>query len=292
MLIALALLAGRCEIAEIARFATTLTQPQRRRLGLPRKMGTRAFYQVRVARVGPTLTRPKPAPYALGMTDAAEPHDQAGAPSAPQLQVRPPTVLTLATGLVCYVYGLMLILPVTAAMLAVTLIRFGPWTFLLPLLTIALVTWFLPLGFGNAYVARLLRPLQPPQQSSGQTFLVQLTLTPRLRTGLRGLFEDADDVGWLTFTDSAVVFTGDSVRLTLPFACVQRLERQSIGLRGLFLYEARSALRVSGLPQASSVTLAERSSWLLPASRRIARQLYQALAQRLCASGQAGETAH
>lgn len=45
-LIAMALLAGRREIAEIARFATTLTQPQRRHLGLPRKAGTRAFYKV------------------------------------------------------------------------------------------------------------------------------------------------------------------------------------------------------------------------------------------------------
>lgn len=45
-LIAMALLAGRREIAEIARFATTLTQPQRRRLSLPRKKGTRAFYEV------------------------------------------------------------------------------------------------------------------------------------------------------------------------------------------------------------------------------------------------------
>jgi hypothetical protein len=45
-LIAMALLAGRREIAEIARFATTLTHPQRRRLGLPLKKGTRAFYKV------------------------------------------------------------------------------------------------------------------------------------------------------------------------------------------------------------------------------------------------------
>lgn len=44
-LIALALLAGRRESAEIARFATTLTPAQRRRLNLPRKRGTR-FYQV------------------------------------------------------------------------------------------------------------------------------------------------------------------------------------------------------------------------------------------------------
>jgi hypothetical protein len=45
-LIAMALLAGRRDIAEIVRFATTLTPAQRRQLGLPRKHGTRAFYKV------------------------------------------------------------------------------------------------------------------------------------------------------------------------------------------------------------------------------------------------------
>jgi len=45
-LVAMALLAGRREIAEMARFATTLTQAQRRRLGLPLKKGTRAFRKV------------------------------------------------------------------------------------------------------------------------------------------------------------------------------------------------------------------------------------------------------
>jgi DDE_Tnp_1-associated/Domain of unknown function (DUF4338) len=45
-IIALALLAGRREVAEIARFATTLTPSQRRRLNLPLKKGTKRFYQV------------------------------------------------------------------------------------------------------------------------------------------------------------------------------------------------------------------------------------------------------
>jgi hypothetical protein len=45
-IIAMALLAGRREIAEIARFATTLRQSQRRRLGLPLKKGARHFYKV------------------------------------------------------------------------------------------------------------------------------------------------------------------------------------------------------------------------------------------------------
>lgn len=45
-ILAMALLAGRREIAEIARFATSLTQAQRHRLGLPLKRGTRAFRKV------------------------------------------------------------------------------------------------------------------------------------------------------------------------------------------------------------------------------------------------------
>lgn len=45
-ILAMALLAGRREIAEIARFATSLTQPQRHRLNLPIKKGTRAFRKV------------------------------------------------------------------------------------------------------------------------------------------------------------------------------------------------------------------------------------------------------
>jgi hypothetical protein len=68
-LIALALLAGRREIAEITRFATTLTQPQRRRLNLPRKNGTR-FYQVPGYGVFyQVLTRMDPEAFATLLTD-------------------------------------------------------------------------------------------------------------------------------------------------------------------------------------------------------------------------------
>jgi hypothetical protein len=45
-LVAMALLAGRRDIAEIARFATTLTQKQRHLLSLPRKKGRTAFWEV------------------------------------------------------------------------------------------------------------------------------------------------------------------------------------------------------------------------------------------------------
>jgi len=45
-LVAMALLAGRRDITEMARFATTLSQVQRRRLNLPLKKGTRRFHKV------------------------------------------------------------------------------------------------------------------------------------------------------------------------------------------------------------------------------------------------------
>ena len=64
-LIAMALLAGRRDIAEIARFANTLTPGQRRHLGLPRKKGTRAFYKVPGYGVFyALLTRMDPEPFA------------------------------------------------------------------------------------------------------------------------------------------------------------------------------------------------------------------------------------
>jgi hypothetical protein len=44
-IVAMALLAGRREIAEIARFAHTLSPQQRHLLGLPRKRGSKNFYQ-------------------------------------------------------------------------------------------------------------------------------------------------------------------------------------------------------------------------------------------------------
>ena len=69
-LVAMAMLAGRREIAEIARFATTLTQSQRRRLWLPLKKGTRAFYEVPGYSVFyQVLTRMDPEAFATRLND-------------------------------------------------------------------------------------------------------------------------------------------------------------------------------------------------------------------------------
>ena len=74
-IIAMALMAGRREIAEIARFATTLTQPLRRRLNLPLKKGTKRFHQVPGYDVFyQVLTRMDPEGFATLLTDWLQHH--------------------------------------------------------------------------------------------------------------------------------------------------------------------------------------------------------------------------
>jgi hypothetical protein len=74
-LVAMALLAGRRDIAEIARFATTLRPPQRRLLGLPRRKDTRAFYEVpRYGVFYAVLTRLDPEAFATLLHDWIQAH--------------------------------------------------------------------------------------------------------------------------------------------------------------------------------------------------------------------------
>lgn len=69
-LVALALLAGRRDIAEIARYATTLHPRQRRLLGLPRRKATQAFYEVPAYGVFyAVLTRLDPDAFAALLSD-------------------------------------------------------------------------------------------------------------------------------------------------------------------------------------------------------------------------------
>lgn len=64
-IVAMAMLCGARQISEIARFATRLKQPQRKEMGLPRKRGTKAFYQVPTYSVFYSiLTRMDPASFA------------------------------------------------------------------------------------------------------------------------------------------------------------------------------------------------------------------------------------
>jgi hypothetical protein len=178
-------------------------------------------------------------------------------------------------------YGALLVAPFVISVLVVSVTKFGLHTALIPLCVVAATAYFLPFGLGNTHIIRLVQSLNPAVAKGGEGFIVQLTLSPRLRSGLRALLEDADDIGYLTFSGNELLFQGDSVKLSVPLDRIELVRPRNIGLRGLFVYGRRIKVVVSGLPQVESVEFAERSSWLLPTSRAITRRLYQRLSTRI-----------
>ena len=197
-----------------------------------------------------------------------------------KIEIAQPRVFTPGAVLVVSAYGVFLVVPILVSMLVVSLLQFGMLTVIIPFLAIAVTASFLPFGLGNSYVARLVRSLKPAGGSDAQGFIVQLTLSPRIRSGIRAVLEDADDIGYLSFSGSGLLFQGDSVKLSVPFDCIEEVRPHNIGLRGLFVYGRRIGVVVSGLPNVESFELAERSSWLLPTSRRITKTLYEQLSRK------------
>ena len=195
-----------------------------------------------------------------------------------RMEVREPRLMSSLAVLVASGYGLLLIMPVVLVLLVVSVLPFGWITLVLPLAVFGAATTLLPFGAGNSLIRKLARDISLPSTSSPK-FLVQLTFVPRLRSGPRALFEDADDIGWLVFVDESMEFYGDSIRLSIPYQSVESARPSSIGLRGLYVYPALK-LRVSSSQSAMSLSIAERSSWLLPGARRITREILRQLSAR------------
>ena len=202
----------------------------------------------------------------------------------PNLQIRTPTRFTASSIIMSSLYGVILVVPVLGAMLAVTMFRLGVLTFVIPVAAIGLATFFLPLGFGNPYIARVVRSLRPVGDVPPECWIVQLTREPRLRTGLMATLEDADDVGFLSYTDSSLEFRGDSIVLSTPYSCIRGLKQQNAGPRALFAYGSRTVFAVAGLSEIRAFHFAERGSCLISSSRRKANEMYQALKRRVDAA--------
>ena len=200
--------------------------------------------------------------------------------SSTRLERKPPRLLTAGAVVAVCLYGVLLMVPVLLSLLAVSVLQLGILTWLIPLTTVVLATCFLPFGFGNPFVARLARSMPTASESAPEGFIVQVTLAPRLRSGLRALVEDADDIGWLRFSDTELSFQGDSLNLSVPFAEIRSVKPQSIGVRGLFLYPSLKVV-VSSLPNVESLTFAERSAWLLPTARAKTRRIRHRLLEKV-----------
>jgi hypothetical protein len=189
------------------------------------------------------------------------------------LEIKAPRTYTAAAVIAVHAYGLLLVVPLLAA-IAVMSLFIAEWSLAVPFVAVVVTAFILPFGLGNPHVCRLVRSFCPAA-AKGEGFVVQLTYQPRLRSGLRAVLDDADDIGWLSFTDEGVVFEGDSTRFKVPYESIESWQPQNVGLRGLYVYGRRLGLKVRGMPKVQSVLLAERSSWLLPGSRRNTRALWE-----------------
>jgi len=176
-----------------------------------------------------------------------------------------------------YAFSFLLAIPLLAAFLILSTVRnLGQfWILAVPLLALAATVYFLP-SLGNAYVYWVLGPVRAQtSDNSRQTPIVQITLCPRIRTGFRALIEDADDVGYLTFTESELNFRGDSLQVIVPFERLGAVHGENVGLRGAYLSGGRIRLDISGRDDFEALEIAERTSLVLPASRRITRELFE-----------------
>ncbi len=206
----------------------------------------------------------------------------------PTLEIGKPRRFSIAALLGIYACSLLLIIPLVAVLLAVTIQPLGIFALILPLLVLVGTVLLSPL-LGNLCIKRLVAQAGPDVPPQGM-FIVQLTCTPRLRSGFRALIDDADDIGRLMFSPSGLVFHGDSVTLRLPYKCVAQVEPHNVGFRGVFALRRRIALEISGLPEIEAIELAERSSHALPESAKITRKLCEQLERGLGARPQASSS--
>ncbi|MGA2863962.1 MAG: hypothetical protein ABSF95_05695 [Verrucomicrobiota bacterium] len=200
--------------------------------------------------------------------------------SAARIEIAPPRRFGAWAEVAVHAYGLVLVLPILVSVLVMSLRRFELWSLLLPLAAMGGTAYFLPFGLGNAYLTKLVRVRHAAAGKEADGFIVQLTLSPRIRSGFWAVVEDADDIGYLRLTAAELVFEGDAVKVCLPYSQIGRVRSQNIGLRGLFVYGRRIAVEVTGLPNVAALEFAERSSWLLPASLRTTQKLRERLSAK------------
>jgi len=200
----------------------------------------------------------------------------------PAIEISRPRRFGVLSILAKYAFSFLLAIPLVAAFLILSTVRnLGQfWILAVPLLALAGTVYFLP-SLGNAYVYWVLRGVRAQTSDNSQRkSIVQITFDPRIRTGFRALIEDADDVGYVSFSETEFRFSGDSLQVTVPFERLKAVHGENVGLRGAYLSGGRIRLDISGLDDFDAIEIAERTSLVLPASRRITRELFEQIKAR------------
>jgi hypothetical protein len=204
----------------------------------------------------------------------------------PKIEISEPKRFGVRSILGKYAFSFLLGAPFVAFLLLLSLHDLGRWSLPIGLL-ILLGTVCLTPSLGNLYVLWVVRPLKPEGQGSprqvgcGNDLIVQVTLSPRIRQGFRALIEDADDVGYLILQESALTFHGDSIHITVPFERIKAVHGENVGLRGVYVVSGRIGIEVPGLQGFEGVEIAERSSRVIFSSRKITREIFARIKEKV-----------
>lgn len=109
-----------------------------------------------------------------------------------------------------------------------------------PVLLVLSTPVFLGIYFLSLFLNGLFNcnPFLDGSYSPQYGFFGQITLNPRLFTGVMGAIEDADDFGYLRFEGGWVIFEGASVRLRVHYSDLAAAQTEAIGMRALLAGKA------------------------------------------------------
>lgn len=136
--------------------------------------------------------------------------------------------------------------------------------------------FFMPaIMFANYYIKALVSHLRP---IDGETsYICQVSTLPRSCTGIRAFLEDADDVGFLSIHAGSIEFRGDHSDLTIALSNNVVVELHNVGWRGFWCAGRRVRILLLEHEEIQEIDIAERQSWTIIQSRRLALQIFEAI---------------
>src|SRR2546423_1068234 len=102
-----------------------------------------------------------------------------------EIEITEPRLFNAIAIIIVTAFSFFGVIPVFASFLIVSVMPLGILTFIAPLVALVLATCILPFASGNAYVTKLVRSLTRTPAAQAESFIVQLTLSPRIRSDLR-----------------------------------------------------------------------------------------------------------
>lgn len=112
------------------------------------------------------------------------------------------------------------------------------------------------------------------QNRSPNDYIFQLATIPRKCKGIRGFFEDADDVGILQLQDNGLSFTGDHTKVLLPYYKIKEIKRYNVGWRALWLGGKRIKIKLGDDCNYCGLEFSERQSSTIISSIKISDYVF------------------